>query len=43
MIDYVLQKYPENFAFQLCIILQLFTREICYFLKKWPTIVFFCL
>ena len=28
------QKYSENFAFQLFIILQEFTREICYFLKK---------
>ena len=37
MIAYVFQKYTENFAFQLFIILQLFTREICYFLKKQPT------
>ena len=37
MIIYVLQKHPENFAFQLFIILQQFTREICYFLKKQPT------
>ena len=34
MIAYVFQKYPENFASQLFIILELFTREICYFLKK---------
>ena len=34
MIAYVFQKYPESFAFQLVMILQLFTREICYFLKK---------
>ena len=34
MIAYVFQKYPENFAIQLFIILQQFTREICYFLKK---------
>ena len=34
MIAYVFQKYPENFAFQLFIILQQFTREIRYFLKK---------
>ena len=27
-------KYTENFAFQLFLILQEFTREICYFLKK---------
>ena len=27
-------KYPEDFAFQLFLILQEFTREICYFLKK---------
>ena len=33
----VFQKYPENFAFQLFIILQKFTRETCYFLKKKPT------
>ena len=34
MIAYVFQKYPENLAFQLFIILQLFTREIWHFLKK---------
>ena len=34
MIAYVYQKYLENFAFQLYIILKQFTREICYFLKK---------
>ena len=34
MIAYVFQKYPENFAFQQFIILQSFTREICYFHKK---------
>ena len=34
MIAYVFQKYPKNFVFQLFIILQLFTREICYVLKK---------
>ena len=28
------QKYPENFAFQLFMILQKVTREICYYLKK---------
>ena len=27
----------ENFAFQLILILQQFTREICYFLKNQPT------
>ena len=37
MIAYVFQKYPENFEFQLFIILRQFTREICYFLKKLPT------
>ena len=37
MIVYVFQKYPENFAFQIFINLQQFTREICYFLKKQPT------
>ena len=34
MIAYMIQKYPENFVFQQFIILQQFTREICYFLKK---------
>ena len=37
MTAYVFQKYPENFTFQLSIILQYFAREICYFLKKEPT------
>ena len=31
---YVFQKYSENFIFQLFTILQQFTREIYYFLKK---------
>ena len=31
---FVFQKYPENFGFQLFIILQEFTRQICNFLKK---------
>ena len=30
------QKYPENLAFQLFIILQWFAGEICYFLKSSP-------
>ena len=34
MIAYVFKKYSENFAFQLFIILQQYTREICYFLKS---------
>ena len=34
MIDYVFQKYPEKFVFQLFIILKPVTREILYFLKK---------
>ena len=34
MIAYVFQNYPENFVFQLFIILQYLTREICYFLKN---------
>ena len=34
MIPYVLQEYPENFTFQLFIILHYFTREIYYFPKK---------
>ena len=37
MIAYVFQKYPENYVFQLFIILQYFTREIRYSLKKQPT------
>ena len=37
MIAYVFQKYPENSAIQLFIILQKITLEICNFLKKWPT------
>ena len=32
----VFQKYPENFVFELFIILHEFTHEICYFLKKQP-------
>ena len=34
MVAYVFQKYLKKFAFQLSIILQLFTREIFYFLKR---------
>ena len=34
MIAYVFQKYLENFTFQIFIILQQFTFEVCYFLKK---------
>ena len=30
------QKYPESFACQLFIPLQLFTRKICYLKKNWP-------
>ena len=37
MIAYVFRKYPKNFAFQLFVILQWFTRKICNFLKKQPT------
>ena len=33
MIAFAFQKYPEDFIFQLFIILQYFTREICYLLK----------
>ena len=40
MIAYVFQKYPENYSFQLFIILQQFTKEICYFLKKQPIFQF---
>ena len=34
---YLFQKYHKNFTFQPFIILQKFTREICYFFKKQPT------
>ena len=34
MIADMFQKYPENFVFQLFIILQQFTHKICNFLKK---------
>ena len=43
MIAYVFQKYSKNFAFQLFIVLQLFTREICYSLEKKPTLKQFLL
>ena len=33
-VAYMFQKYTKNFTFQLFIILQYFTREVCYFLKK---------
>ena len=36
MIALVFQKYHENFEFHLFIVLQEFTREFCYFLKKYP-------
>ena len=31
------KQYPENFAFLNLRILELFTREVCIFLKKWAT------
>ena len=34
LINNLVEVYPENFAFQLFIILQLFTLETCNFLKK---------
>ena len=34
MIAYVFEKYPENFALQLFIVLQQFTGEIAIFLKS---------
>ena len=43
MIAYMFQKYPENFAFELFTISESFTREICYFLKKYPTLQQFLL
>ena len=36
MIAYLLQKYLENFTFQLFLILQQLTHEICYFPEKCP-------
>ena len=30
----ILKQYPENFAFLILRILELFTREVCKFLKK---------
>ena len=34
LINNLAEVYPENFTFQLFIILQLFTLETCNFLKK---------
>ena len=34
MIAYAFQKYSNNFTFQLFVILQYFSREICYVLKN---------
>ena len=38
MTAYMFQKHPENFAFQLFIILQKLPLEIYNFLKKWPNL-----
>ena len=34
MLAYMHEVYPENFSFQLFVILQLFNGEVCHFLKK---------
>ena len=34
MFGYIQKQYPENFAFLLLRILELFTREVCKFIKK---------
>ena len=34
MLDLIKKQYPENIAFLNLKILQLFTREVCNFLKK---------
>ena len=31
----LIQKHPEEFAFLILKILELFIREVCKFLKKW--------
>ena len=36
MIAYVFEVHPENLTFKLFIVLELSTREIRHFLKKWP-------
>ena len=33
MFVFILKQYPENFAFSILRILQLFAREVCIFLK----------
>ena len=35
MVVFIFKQYPENFAFLILRILELFTREVCKFLKKW--------
>ena len=32
---FIQKQYPENFAFLILRILELFAREVCKFLKKW--------
>ena len=34
MFVFIQKQYPENFAFLILIILELFTRKACKFLKK---------
>ena len=34
MFVFILKPYPENFAFLILRILELFIREVCKFLKK---------
>ena len=34
MFEFIQKQYPENFAFLVLRILELFAREVCKFLKK---------
>ena len=34
MFVFILKQYPENFAFLILRILELFAREVCKFIKK---------
>ena len=43
MIAYVFEKYPKIFTFELFIILQQFTREICYFFKAFLEAIIYLL
>ena len=35
MFVFILKQYPENFAFLILRFLELFTREVCKFIKKY--------